>query len=397
MNPVQRTAAARFHGGVVFEGIRMPRHCCPTKGHDSDPLVIRTAKRTAFRRTSKIEGDMTTLAKVETGTKPAKRATGPKTAKGKAVSKLNAVSHGLRSLSPVLPDECPDDWTAHRAGTVAALAPVGTLETELAERVALLTWRLRRVVRYETTVTTADMEDAVARVRGENNEQNQLSFAHPGHRSDAPTYASVRKELEAARNCAESFADFRDQLIRLRALPAGHLIEGDQACSLLREVGGYAPDGNEQYVDTEAHEFLTVLGVPADRSADAVEWDGWTAEIVRAGIGAVAAASGLSGSELIERAISGADRTVREEQKRASRLESSLEYKAEQIAGPERVARGRALLPSSDVLDKVTRYESHLNRQLTQTLHTLERLQAIRAGNPPAPPAALDVTIDAGR
>ena len=31
------------------------------------------------------------------------------------------------------------------------------------------------------------------------------------------------------------------------------------------------------------------------------------------------------------------------------------------------------------VVDKVMRYESHLNKQLTQTLHQLERWQAIRA------------------
>jgi hypothetical protein len=44
----------------------------------------------------------------------------------------------------------------------------------------------------------------------------------------------------------------------------------------------------------------------------------------------------------------------------------------------------------------VMRYESHLNKQLTQTLHQLERLQALRSGNPPAPPAALDVTVETG-
>ncbi|MBM3983697.1 MAG: hypothetical protein FJ304_26190 [Planctomycetes bacterium] len=340
---------------------------------------------------------MTTLAKVETGTEPAKRATGPKTARGKAVTKLNAVSHGLRSLAPVLPDECHEDWTAHRAGTVAALAALGTLETELAERVALLLWRLRRVVRYETAVTTADMEDAVAQVRGENDEQNPLSVVLPGRRFNAPTYASVRKELEAARGGAASFAEFRDQLTRLRGLAAEHPVTGDEACSLLREVGGYAPDGNERYIDTDDDEFLAGIGVPADRRADPVGWDGWTAGIVRTGVAAVAAASGLSASDLIERAIAGADRFVREDRRKVPRLEALLEHKAEQIAGPERVARGKALLPPSDVLDKLTRYESHLNKQLTQTLHTLERLRAIRDGHPPAPPAALDVTIDAGR
>ena len=102
---------------------------------------------------------MTTLAKIDANRKNGKLSTGPKTAKGKAAAKMNAVTHGLRSLSPVLPDERPKDWNDHRAGIVAALAPVGTLETELVERVALLMWRLRRVVRYETAVTAAGIDE----------------------------------------------------------------------------------------------------------------------------------------------------------------------------------------------------------------------------------------------
>ena len=60
---------------------------------------------------------MATLAQIEANCKNGKLSTGPKTAKGKAAAKMNAVSHGLRSLSPVLPDERPKDWNDHeRAG-----------------------------------------------------------------------------------------------------------------------------------------------------------------------------------------------------------------------------------------------------------------------------------------
>jgi hypothetical protein len=53
------------------------------------------------------------------------------------------------------------------------------------------------------------------------------------------------------------------------------------------------------------------------------------------------------------------------------------------------------MLPDGATLEKVTRYESHLSRQMLQALHTLERLQAARAGRPALPPAALDVTVSA--
>lgn len=47
------------------------------------------------------------------------------------------------------------------------LAPVGVLESELADRVALLIWRLRRVSAFEAGVVTRNSDMAVRRVRGE--------------------------------------------------------------------------------------------------------------------------------------------------------------------------------------------------------------------------------------
>src|SRR5436305_15273178 len=85
----------------------------------------------------------------------AQLSTGPRTDAGKAVAKMNAVSHGLRSAAPLVPGEDAADWEAHRAGVVAALAPVGALEAELAGRVPLLLRRRRRGGALETGVGAA--------------------------------------------------------------------------------------------------------------------------------------------------------------------------------------------------------------------------------------------------
>jgi hypothetical protein len=45
----------------------------------------------------------------------------------------------------VLPGESASDWRDHREGVLIALGAKGTLETALADRVALVLWRLRRV------------------------------------------------------------------------------------------------------------------------------------------------------------------------------------------------------------------------------------------------------------
>src|SRR5205823_4199173 len=49
------------------------------------------------------------------------------------------------------------------------------------------------------------------------------------------------------------------------------------------------------------------------------------------------------------------------------------------------------LLPAEPEMDKVTRYEAHLSRELYKAMHELEALQARRCGRP-APVARLDVT-----
>lgn len=71
---------------------------------------------------------------------------GPKTQSGKAASSRNALRHGLLSDAPLTTrHETQEDWDAHLQAVVAALQPQDHLQTCLAERVAHLHWRLRRV------------------------------------------------------------------------------------------------------------------------------------------------------------------------------------------------------------------------------------------------------------
>ena len=76
---------------------------------------------------------------------------GPVTEEGRKVVRWNATRHGIRSPAPVVPGvEKAEEWEDHRDGVLESLQPEGHLEFVLAERVALLSWRLYRVTRYET-------------------------------------------------------------------------------------------------------------------------------------------------------------------------------------------------------------------------------------------------------
>ncbi len=106
-------------------------------------------------------------------TKPAKRR-GPKTANGRAAVRHNALTHGMTSTSPVIPEkESEEEWERHLQGFVESLAPEGYFEDVLVDRLANLFWRLNRVTRHEVAVvftqvarTQADYDRAEAYISG---------------------------------------------------------------------------------------------------------------------------------------------------------------------------------------------------------------------------------------
>lgn len=105
---------------------------------------------------------------------------GPKTPEGKLASIGNATKHGLRGRTVVLASESADDYADHCAGVLASLAPRGTLETEVCERIAELTWRLRRAARFEAhAVTSANRHNRLTQSLAGAEDQESLSLAAP--------------------------------------------------------------------------------------------------------------------------------------------------------------------------------------------------------------------------
>jgi len=82
----------------------------------------------------------------------ARRSTGPKTPKGKAAVRLNAIRHGLLARDAVLPGEDSDAFEELWNEVWAELSPVGPIEELLVERAINAMWRLRRSTRTETAL-----------------------------------------------------------------------------------------------------------------------------------------------------------------------------------------------------------------------------------------------------
>ena len=279
---------------------------------------------------------------------------GPKTEEGKSVVRLNAVQHGVLSTTPVIPDlEREEDWEAHRAGVVASLALQGYLEETLAERIALLLWRLRRVARYERdSIASAQkwvMEDIEDRFQG------------------APY---VPPDLQAGD--AELEMMFVRDTVRGLAL----LLEGKDADRLSADAACGALEALAKEAELDVNE-IDVAGVPDD-----VPWEsfsGWTVGLVRQAAQTIAARAGKGVADLCKAALEKANTDL-----------AAITIFAKRVARLRETMPRQRLLPDEDTLNKVIRYEAHLHRQLLQTMLDLEALQARRQGRQ-SPLARVDV------
>jgi hypothetical protein len=84
----------------------------------------------------------------------AKKSTGPKTPGGKVKAAMNSLKHGLRARTPLLPGEDFVELDLFTSDLLDDLAPRTPIEYELAERVATLCWRRRRLWRAEDQIIT---------------------------------------------------------------------------------------------------------------------------------------------------------------------------------------------------------------------------------------------------
>jgi hypothetical protein len=88
-------------------------------------------------------------ARLRANRRNAQKSTGPKTAEGKTRSALNATRHGILSHVIHLPEEEMASYNEFTDRYVNSLAPVGAVETELANACADLQFRLHRLAAAE--------------------------------------------------------------------------------------------------------------------------------------------------------------------------------------------------------------------------------------------------------
>jgi len=290
---------------------------------------------------------------------------GPKTTQGKAVVRWNATRHGISSPKPVIPGlEKQEDWEEHRSGILENLSPVGHLEITLAERVALLSWRLHRVTRYETgtiAISQETIEDDI-----HDRDRFLSTLKHKGIESTHPV--DIRFE-------AKHYKQAHSALRRFPSLEPDKTLKGTDASSVVWGALMEAKKAADAEIDDEG---LDLPGVPQDAAIE--ELPAMKVADVRGCVEAIAAHVSLDPEELLELATYEAGYQARHAAHKKEEVEQEISRKV----------RDR-ILPDEQTLAKISRYEAHLSRQLYSVLHELENLQKHRITGEGVPRARLDV------
>jgi hypothetical protein len=96
---------------------------------------------------------------------------GPKTDEGKAVSRYNAIKHGLLTKEVLVDKEEMNDLAELTESINKALDPMGPLEKLLVDRIVSNVWRLRRALVVETNTMEWYQNDFDMFPMGENEDQ----------------------------------------------------------------------------------------------------------------------------------------------------------------------------------------------------------------------------------
>jgi hypothetical protein len=313
----------------------------------------------------------------EANRRNALQSTGPRTEEGQAVAKLNALRHGLRAVRTVVPGEDPDEWETHRAAVVEDLKPAGPLELALAEQVAAKLWRLGRVVCYEADLIT------ISQARDEVLQAHEKAIPHSGSRfsdldrTDIPNFEDVKTARGAVKRAEEKLQEWEVALRVLEALDQrqdADLFSKEEwpVYDALKEDLELGEDQANKVFKSEAENF-------AVRHARAMLKMRGDAEEVRKGMVAY-----WRDEKIPE---------LRGKTAKAKKVLKSILRRYEAALDRLRQARG---LPDEAALDKIQRYEAHLERGLHKALERLQALQEARGAIPsPHKPAVALAVVQA--
>ena len=203
---------------------------------------------------------MASAAQSEANRRNAQKSTGPRTEEGKAASSRNAIRHGLASAQLILFDERREDFEHFYDDLRTAHAPSDAAEDGLVERIAMASWRLRRVWRAEAAAINAEALSVArhrARAAARDAIAAELTAHPPGGKPMSPD--EVRR---AAHDGAAALT--HDELEEAMTPEA---VEGDEGSRRAASTPRSGPPGSMICRATRRHSSARSAAPPASSSA----------------------------------------------------------------------------------------------------------------------------------
>lgn len=277
--------------------------------------------------------------------------------------KYNALKHGLLAKEVVITvgdgAENPEEFGAVLEDLKAHLAPAGTLEEMLVEKVAVAYWRLRRAYRYEVGLIRHELDTATDDFYGKEDWQ---------HEKVNKTDDEIDQEIEEQKEGIEYWKKDKRNLAKMHKnnKPLEDIYDWEENWQgLYEDVCHLLPE------DDDHEQFLRAKGLREFLNNE----EGWSDDCIWEKL-----------SELCDDAAEPYKTEIArlEKQKQKNRLRLQVIKKLGNI-------------PSKDELDRLLRYEGAIERQLYKAVNQLERLQRLRAGDSVPPPLQVDVDVNAGQ
>jgi hypothetical protein len=281
----------------------------------------------------------------------ARKSTGPKTPAGRAVSKMNALKHGILSREVLVRGsnrkENTREYLALHQRFTSELNPVGPVEEMLVDQIVTTHWRLRRALTAESGEIALNVDQGQwRRKRGPNPHLQWLQWQALG----AQLWSMV--DSVTGNGILESWlGEVRDSVER-----EGELTEA-AIQKLVQHFGG---------ITNVVTENLEDFRLKLQKNPE-----------------------GLEATALLERNKAQALAFLNRELGVFRWLKGNCVARDE---NEEQARQAAAVLPSMDVLEKILRYETKLERQLYRAMTHLERLQRMRRGEAVPPPLTMEVS-----
>jgi hypothetical protein len=251
----------------------------------------------------------------------AQKSTGPRTPKGRAASRMNALKHGLLSQEVLICSphryESEEELFALHDRFRDELQPMGPMEWMLCDQIVTTHWRLRRVLAAES----AEMALSLRRGRSPSNRL-----------ADSRTVEACGKFYEVGPEWEETAEGCQKAQRQLRAIASAIQREGGVTEGILGDKGLSLP--------TVLQDLRAMLN-RRTANPDGVEEKAWAEQHL---------------TEVLD----------------------YLDHQLREWALLEETHYAAALMPDIEVLEKFARYETMLNRQLNRAMTQLTKLQKER-------------------